>query len=140
MRHKTLVEIRPSAFGSITGITKVTCLATTPPVSGEYFTDAVYQNATLYVPMRSLERYMNAVGWRNFQHIEGIDTGDDFLLGDVNRDEEVNITDAIDLINYLLSDTGDIDLLAADVNEDSEINITDAIELINYLLNDQWPD
>lgn len=132
----TLIEIRPSAFSSITGITKVTCLATIPPNSGEYFTDAVYQNATLYVPMRSLELYQNAVGWSNFQHIEGIDTGDNpFLFGDVNNDGNVKINDVTALIDYLLSgdDTG-INLDAADVNEDGFVRINDVTALIDYLL------
>ena len=59
----------------------------------------------------------------------------DFILGDVNRDKEFNITDAIDLINYILNDEGDIDLEAANFNQDAEVNITDAIDMINYLLN-----
>ncbi len=62
--------------------------------------------------------------------------GPAFILGDVNRDGEVNITDAIDLINYIINDEGDIDLDAANYNQDSEVNITDAIELINFVLND----
>ncbi|MBR5170501.1 MAG: dockerin type I repeat-containing protein [Muribaculaceae bacterium] len=59
----------------------------------------------------------------------------DSAPGDVNCDGEVNITDAIDLINYLLNDEGDISLDAADMNNDGEVNITDAIDLINYILN-----
>lgn len=58
-----------------------------------------------------------------------------FIPGDVNNDGEVNVTDAIDLINYILNDEGDINLDAADYNNDSEINVTDAIDLINFLLN-----
>ncbi len=131
----TLVEICPSAFSSITGITRVTCLATTPPDSGSYFTDAVYQNATLFVPMRSLERYRNAEGWYNFQHIEGIDTGDEGLLGDVNMDNSVNIADVTALIDYLLlGDASSISLTNADVNPDNEINIADVTALIDNLL------
>lgn len=133
----TLVEIRPSAFSSITGITRVTCLATTPPNSGSYFTDAVYQNATLYVPMRSVELYQSAEGWSNFQHIEGIDTGDDpFLLGDVNDDGKVAINDVTALIDYLLSgdDTG-INVAAADCSQDGTIAINDVTALIDTLLS-----
>jgi len=59
----------------------------------------------------------------------------EFILGDVNRDGEVNVTDAIDLINYILNDEGDIDLNAADYNEDTEVNVTDAIDMINFILN-----
>ena len=133
---KTLVEIRTSAFSSITGITKVTCLAVTPPNSGEYFTDAVYQNATLYVPMRSLELYSNAAGWKNFQHIEGIDTGDEpIMLGDVNNDGRVSIGDVTALINYLLGgDDSNINLANADCNSDNKVSINDVTALINYLL------
>jgi hypothetical protein len=132
----TLVEIRPSAFSSITGITKVTCLAILPPDSGNYFADAVYENATLYVPMRSLERYMNAEGWSRFQHIEGIDTGDEpSQLGDVNHDGLINVTDVTTLIGYILTGEGDIDLLAADINTDEQYNVTDVTMLISMILN-----
>ena len=134
----TLVEIRPSAFSSITGITRVTCLATTPPDSGSYFADAVYENATLYVPMRSLDRYKNAEGWSRFQHIEGIDTGDHpGPLGDVNHDEVLTIKDVTDLIDYLLTDDASaICLDCADVNGDTRITISDVTALINLLLSD----
>ena len=136
----TLVEIRASAFSSITGITRVTCLAVTPPYSGEYFADAVYQNATLYVPMRSLDRYRNAVGWCNFQHIEGIDTGDEpSMLGDVNCDGRVSIGDVTALIDYLLNgDDSVIDLAAADCNTDNNVSIGDVTALIDYLIYGTW--
>ena len=131
----TLVEIRASAFSSITGITKVTCLAIIPPDSGDYFTDAVYQNATLYVPMRSLERYMNAVGWSKFQHIEGIDTGDDeHQPGDVNHDGNVLINDVTVLIDYLLDNSNEICNICADVNGDTFVTIADVSVLIDMLL------
>ena len=132
----TLVEIRPSAFSSITGITRVTCLATTPPNSGEYFTDAVYQNATLYVPMRSLERYTNAVGWSRFQHIEGIDTGDEPLLGDVNDDGVVNVTDVTLLIGAVVNENyDDINADNADMNGDGVLTVTDVTLLITAAIS-----
>ena len=136
----TLAEVRPSAFSSITGITRVTCLATTPPVcsgeNGNYFTSEVYQNATLYVPMNSVELYQNAYIWSNFQHIEGIDTGDvPILYGDVNNDGVVNITDATVLINLLLID-GPLPS-NADMTQDGIVNISDAVALINYVLNNE---
>ena len=136
----TLAEVRPSAFSSITGISKVTCLATTPPVcsgeNGNYFTSEVYQNATLCVPMSSVELYQNAYIWSNFQHIEGIDTGDvPILYGDVNNDGVVNITDATVLINLLLID-GPLPS-NADMTQDGIVNISDAVALINYVLNNE---
>lgn len=135
----TMVEIRPSAFSSITGITKVTCLATTPPEctgeNGNYFTDEVYQNATLYVPMRSVELYQNAAVWCNFQHIEGIDTGDEeHIIGDVNHDGFVLINDVTALIDYLLDDSIEICTTCADVNGDTNVTIADVTALIDKLL------
>ena len=132
----TMVEIRASAFSSVTGITKVTCLATTPPECGSDFADAVYQNATLYVPMRSLERYQNAAVWCNFQHIEGIDTGEDpHQPGDVNHDGNVAINDVTILIDYLLGSSIEICTTCADVNGDNNVTIADATALIDMLLN-----
>ena len=133
---KTLEVIRPSAFSSITGITRVTCLATAPPDSADTFTDAVYQNAILYVPMRSVELYRNAVGWSKFQHIEGIDTGDDpFLLGDVNGDGYVTIADVTVLISMVLK--GNVpasDCPAGDINGDDNLTIADVTSLITMVL------
>ena len=134
----TLVEIRASAFSSITGITRVTCLATTPPQCESDFTEAVYQNATLYVPMRSLELYQNAAVWCNFQHIEGIDTGDDHQIGDVNHDGSVSIADVAALIDYLLDDSKEICTTCADVNGDTDVTIADVALLIDFLLNGTW--
>ena len=140
----TLVEVRPSAFSSITGITRVTCLATTPPEctgeNGNYFTDAVYQNATLYVPMRSVDLYKSAAIWSNFQHIEGIDTGDEpFMRGDVDNNGEVKIGDVTALISYLLSgDATEVNLQAADCDQNGEVKIGDVTTLINFLLSGSW--
>ena len=115
----------------------MTCLATTPPECGSDFTDAVYQNATLYVPMRSLERYQNAAVWCNFQHIEGIDTGDDHQVGDVNHDGHVNLKDVSDLINYLLTeDASAICQDCADVDGDTHVSVADVAALIQKLLSD----
>ena len=58
-----------------------------------------------------------------------------FILGDVNNDGVVNITDVTTLINYAMSETGDINMLAADMNEDGEINITDITLLISYVMS-----
>lgn len=60
------------------------------------------------------------------------------MLGDVNDDGEVNITDAIVLINYILNDEASqpFNKYNADVNDDDTHNITDAIDLINMILNE----
>ena len=57
-----------------------------------------------------------------------------FLLGDVNNDNEVNIADVTTLIDYLLNNSIEINMDAANVFEDEEINIADVTALIDLLL------
>ena len=63
-------------------------------------------------------------------------TGDtpDFILGDVNRDGEVGIGDITLLIDFVLTQTGDIDPNAADVTQDGVIDIADVTTLIDRIL------
>ena len=58
-----------------------------------------------------------------------------FIPGDVNNDQLVNITDVTALIDYLLDNTKEINLLAANMNDDDDVNIADVTALIDYLLN-----
>ena len=59
----------------------------------------------------------------------------DFILGDVNGDGVVNITDITFMINYLMSENGEINSQAADINEDGGINITDVTMLISLIMS-----
>ena len=57
------------------------------------------------------------------------------IIGDVNRDGSVNISDVICIINYILNGDGsNIDLEAAELIVDGTINIYDATKLINMIL------
>ena len=59
----------------------------------------------------------------------------EFIVGDVNDDNEVNIADVTLLIDYLLApDTTEINAAAADVMTDGDINIADVTALIDMLL------
>ena len=61
------------------------------------------------------------------------------LRGDVNMDNEVNISDVTALINYLLTKNAEgIDVVAANCNLDDEVSIADVTTLINYLLSKAW--
>ena len=57
-----------------------------------------------------------------------------FILGDVNGDGVVNISDVTTLIQYLLSESFEIHLDAADFTQDGAVNISDVTALIQYLL------
>jgi len=57
----------------------------------------------------------------------------DFIIGDINQDEEVNILDVILLINMIL---GEISIdLSADLNSDNVVDILDILQLMNIILN-----
>lgn len=65
--------------------------------------------------------------------------GPDFIRGDVDDDEVVNISDVTALIDALLQ--GDFDIInadAADCDEDGSISISDVTALIDYLLSGHW--
>ena len=101
-----------------------------PRLDAPYWVDLV---AVAYNPIEELYSYANEY------YFEVPQLGLSCLPGDANADGEVNITDAIVLINALLNDDFEpIYYFNADVNWDGDITITDAIALINYLLSGQW--
>lgn len=58
-----------------------------------------------------------------------------FLLGDVNFDGKVNVTDVIIVTNHYLKDTiNELDLNVSDINGDNKINVTDVIGITNIYL------
>ncbi len=80
---------------------------------------------------------INKTGYLNVQDIYEavLEPVESFLIGDVNDDGHVNISDVTDLINYLLKGNASaINLAAADADGDGNCNISDVTTLINYLL------
>lgn len=58
-----------------------------------------------------------------------------FLLGDLNHDGYVNITDVVLLVNYILGTEGtNVVEQEADINGDGDVNITDVVALTNIIL------
>ncbi len=108
-----------------------TCKALIPPTLGEAaFHPNALANATLYVPMKTIEDYRVADGWKDFVHIEGI-----YLPVDANGDGKYGIGDITSLISTLLSGD-DIDNPALDMNCDGRVTIADVTAMINYLLSE----
>lgn len=61
-----------------------------------------------------------------------------FILGDVNGDGFVNVTDVTLLVNHILGNDNDTDNFIdenADINVDGDINVTDVTELVNIILS-----
>ena len=73
----SVTSIGVAAFSGCNGLTEVYSLNVTPPsvsADNDPFGNAIYQNATLYVPEEALEAYKNAECWNNFQNIKGFET------------------------------------------------------------------
>jgi len=62
---------------------------------------------------------------------------DNMLIGDINFDGQINVTDIVLLVSYILGDTtfDEGQLLVADVNIDSNINVVDIVQLVSIILN-----
>lgn len=58
---------------------------------------------------------------------------DDFLLGDTNGDQVLNVLDIVGLVNIILGDADEVP--AGDVNQDSEFNVLDVVLLVNLILS-----
>ncbi|MBQ2494533.1 MAG: dockerin type I repeat-containing protein, partial [Prevotella sp.] len=57
------------------------------------------------------------------------------ILGDVNGDELVNISDVVLLVEYILNvDNPSFIKDNADINRDNTINISDVTQLVNIIL------
>lgn len=55
--------------------------------------------------------------------------------GDVNADGEVNVTDVVAIVNYILGKpNSNFNSNAADLNNDGEINVTDVVAVVNIIL------
>lgn len=68
---KSVTKLGEGAFYYCLGLDTITCHATTPPTCGASCFYAVdTENAIVYVPNGSLEKYKNADGWKEFKHIQ----------------------------------------------------------------------
>ena len=64
-------------------------------------------------------------GWHTFNTLE-------FISGDINGDNSINIQDVILLVNLVINNEY---LDSADLNSDSTIDILDIVQLVNIILN-----
>ena len=85
----------------------------------------------------ALNQYCGWIGEASTEVAGGIDYHPDavmpeFLVGDVNRDGEVNISDVNAVISIMLSDSF---VTVGDVNDDNEINISDVNAVIDGILS-----
>ena len=118
----------------------IMCMAKVPPVMNgaedSFFEPLVFQNATLYVPVGSLEAYKTAKVWKKFQNIVAKNFD---IPGDVNGDGEINIGDTNSVIDVIINGGGagtggHSRIPACDVNGDGEVNIADVNAIIELII------
>lgn len=141
----TCTYVEDGAFYGCDAMTKLTINALTPPEvyydddeelfeEGDYFCGALEgvncENCVLVVPAGSKQAYADHFIWKRFGTIV------EKKSGDVNGDDEININDVVDLIDYLFSkDALIINLVNADVDADGQISISDVTNLIDLILS-----
>ena len=58
-----------------------------------------------------------------------------YILGDVNGDKEIDISDVVAMVNHILGNTPtSFKPQAADMNNDGNIDISDVVSLVNMIL------
>ena len=69
-------------------------------------------------------------------HSNHFESQEEYLLGDVNLDEVLNILDVVQVVNFILdiAEPNDLQLQLADMNQDLALNVQDIILLINIIL------
>ena len=74
--------------------------------------------------------------WSNEEEVTLFANGHGYVVGDVNHDGKLNISDVTALINYLLTNgEGDGCAICGDMTGDGNVTIADVTTLINYLLS-----
>lgn len=68
-------HIQEYAFHSCSALKTIVCKAVNPPYyyfDSSGFTDEIYSNTTLMVPVESVNKYKNEAPWKNFKNIQGL--------------------------------------------------------------------
>ena len=116
--RRQVIEEGDSTWRMVSGIAD-TCYTVCALDSGiyEYMVKAIYTDGTESV-------------WSNIQQVTLVGGGELPLIGDVNSDGEVNISDINALIDMILSGNTNVE---GDINGDHEVNVSDINALINSL-------
>jgi hypothetical protein len=87
---------------------------------------------TYYYKVKAKDQQDQIGPWSNVEDV--VVTGGGFTRGDANGDGEIDISDAIYLVNYIfIGGPEPIPFEAGDANSDGEVDISDVIYLVNYL-------
>ena len=91
--------------------------------------DWMFNNTTLYIPKGTAELYQSDDVWKRFSQYR------EFLGGDVNGDDAVNIIDIVDIVRYVLENPrAQFDKWIGDVNADHQWTVADAVSLADIVV------
>ena len=58
------------------------------------------------------------------------------IKGDANGDTKVNVSDIVEIVNYILGKPSErFNVIAADVSEDNTVNVTDIVRIVNMIMS-----
>ena len=128
----SVTSIDGYAFNGCSSLVSVKIYAKTPP-SARYTPFPTNQAITLYVPRGSKAAYETADVWKYFSSIVEFS---DIISGDANGDGEVNVSDIVEIVNYIMNKPSDkFVFAAADLNEDGEVNVTDIVKVVSIIMS-----
>ena len=125
----TVNTLSNNVFNNCPKLVEVTVGFSTPlTIYGGTFSNRT--NATLYVPIGSVEAFENANYWKDFWYIK-----EKLIPGDVNHDGSVNVLDVTLVIDYILDkNPEDFHYEEANVNGDEYINVLDVTKISDIIL------
>ena len=63
---------------------------------------------------------------------------DNLIMGDANGNGEVNVSDIVEIVNYILGKpSANFVKTAADLNKDGDVNVTDIVMVVNIIMSSQ---
>ncbi len=132
---RTVKLFKRSAFDGCTGLRAIHTRIQ-DPTAVEYkspsltFSDVPKDLCTLYVPKGTKNVYQVTAPWKDFQNIVEENVG---VVGDVNGDGTVNVSDVTALVNMILGVIPK-DEQCADVDGNGTVNVSDVTALVNIIL------
>lgn len=129
-----VATIGANAFSGCSKLSKITAYRLTPAALGlNVFSGVNTQTCVLRILESADESaYFSAAQWGSFLHVEKLDVTD--KMGDSNEDGTINITDVINVINYILEKpVTKFSMLYSDMNKDGAINVIDVVQIVKVI-------